>query len=101
MLPDLDGKLCGYQRFAYTFSNFLFLGFILFCRLTVLINLLAIYVMQSFSRFKPMAEVSRIDSKARSIIELNIKLFKVRTASVSTLFMFCADLDLFAFAILS
>lgn len=48
-----------------------------------------------------MAKVSRVDSKARSIIDLNIKLFKVRTAFVSALFMFCADLDLFAFAILS
>ena len=47
-----------------------------------------------------MAEVSRVDSKAGSIVESSIEVLKVRTAFMSILSIFCADLDLFAFAIL-
>lgn len=56
--------------------------------------------MQSFLRFGSMAEISRINSRMRSIAKSNTEILKVRAAFVSVLFMFYTNLNLFAFAIL-
>lgn len=101
MLPDLDSRLYGLQISACTSFNFLLMGDMLFCYLTVLVDLLIMHVIQSFLRSRLMAEVSKIDLRAELMAKSSTEILKVRADSVSILFMFCANLDLFAFAILS
>ncbi len=56
----------------------------------VLVDLLATHVVQSFSRSGSIAEVSRFDSRAGSTAS-GSEVLKVRAASVSASFVFCAD----------
>lgn len=53
--------------------------------------------MQSFSRSKSIAEISKVDLNLRLMVESSIEVLKVKAVFVSVSFIFYANLDLFAF----
>lgn len=63
-------------------------------------DLLTIYIMQSFLKSGSITKMLWVDSKVGSIAKSNIEVMKVKATFMSILFVFCAHLDLFAFAVL-
>lgn len=71
------------------------MGVILLYCITVLVDLVATYVVQSFLRFGSIAEALRFDSRVELIAVLGLEVLKVRVVSISASFILCADLGLF------
>lgn len=71
---DLNNKLYNPQKFVYISSNFLLIEIIFLYYLTILLDFLIIFIMQSFLRFKSIVEILRVDLEAEIMAKFNIKI---------------------------
>ena len=95
MLLDLKSRLFGTQRSLCISSNFLFVDVILLYHITVLVDFLAMHVVQSLLRSGSMAKILRFDLRARLMARLGFRSFESESCFYICFFAFYVNLGLF------